>query len=85
MFPESQYRPTDVKQAGIRGSIPETIRFDLFPPEFSVLFWPSRMLRATMPGTPINEDGDIQSRKGQICRTTRILQNLVVDPVTEAL
>src|SRR5690554_4927531 len=41
------------------------------------------MLGATVPEAPINEDGDLQTRKCHICHAARFLQNLIVDPVAQ--
>jgi hypothetical protein len=59
----------------IRVGIPETIQFNLLPPELSVLLRPRSMLGAAVPEAPINEYGDPQPRKGDVRDPTRFLQN----------
>lgn len=83
MLPESQHTPSDASQPLIRVGIPGPIGFDLISPEVGVSFRPSCMLRAAVPETAIDENGQSNTRKGYVGYATRLLQHLESDSIAQ--
>lgn len=84
MLPDPQHRPSYIHQPAIGVTISTAIGFYLLLPETSIVFRPAGMLRAAMPETPINEDGQLLPREGDVGTPTWPLQDPIVHSILQA-
>lgn len=83
MTPKPEKGPSSTLQAAVGIRVASSILFDLLPPELGVSLGPSGMFWTTVPETPVNKDGEFQSRKRHIGHTTRSLNHAIIDSITQ--
>jgi hypothetical protein len=84
VFPKSQYRPSDIPKTFVRVGIPDTVLFDLLPPEIRLLLRPCRVFGTSMPETSIDEDSNHLPRKSDVGDPARFPHYLEIDSVPQA-
>jgi hypothetical protein len=70
MFPNPNNQPTPVRQSLVRIDVTPLVRENLGSPEIRIRFRPSRVVRAPMPKTAVNENRHLGASKDKICSAT---------------
>jgi hypothetical protein len=84
VFPYPDDLPTKGVQPLIGVGIPEAIGFDLFPPENGIALRPGGMLGTAMPEATVDEYGDTNAGKYDICDASGHRQQWHVEAIAQA-
>lgn len=84
VLPEAQDEPALAHEVRVGLAIPLDIASQLSPPPGCVADRLGRVVRASMPEAPVDEDGDARAREEDVGATAREAGERMVDAVAQA-